>query len=67
MDFPDVCMYAEIRTRIPDTISYQFYLDPYHLIYRLFNLQSAVLKEAIDDLEWPCSAVQIHIQPILPQ
>lgn len=28
-----------------------------------FDLQSAALKEAIDDLEWPGSNVQITLQP----
>lgn len=31
-----------------------------------FYLQSAALKEAIDDLEWPGSSVQITLQPAPP-
>lgn len=28
--------------------------------------QSAALKEAIDDLEWPGSSIQIILQPVPP-
>lgn len=30
------------------------------------NLQSAALKEAIDDLEWPGSSIQLSLQPAPP-
>jgi hypothetical protein len=30
------------------------------------KLQSAVLKEALDDLEWPGSSIQIRMQPDPP-
>lgn len=30
------------------------------------NPQSAALKEAIDDLEWPGSSIQISLQPVPP-
>lgn len=32
----------------------------------VFNFQSAALKEAIDDLEWPGSSIQIILQPVPP-
>lgn len=32
----------------------------------LLLLQSAALKEAIDDLEWPGSSIQIKLQPDPP-
>lgn len=31
-----------------------------------FGLKSAALKEAIDDLEWPGSSIQITLQPVPP-
>ena len=32
----------------------------------VFATQSAVLKEAIDDLEWPGSSIQITLKPVPP-
>lgn len=32
----------------------------------VITLQSAALKEAIDDLEWPGSSIQIKLQPTPP-
>ena len=32
----------------------------------IFKPQSAALKEAIDDLEWPGSSIQIMLQPVPP-
>lgn len=32
----------------------------------ILALQSAALKEAIDDLEWPGSSIQIKLQPVPP-
>lgn len=32
----------------------------------IFKFQSAALKEAIDDLEWPGSSIQIMLQPVPP-
>lgn len=66
MDFPDVCTYAEIRTRIPDTIPWDYHFEHTGNVPVTFTVRSAVLKEVIDDLEWPCSAVQICIQPDPP-
>lgn len=34
--------------------------------FLLVHLQSAVLKETIDDLEWPGSSVQIVLNPDPP-
>ncbi|KAK8953527.1 hypothetical protein KSP40_PGU000060 [Platanthera guangdongensis] len=62
----DVCTYAEIRTRIPDTISWDYHFEHTGNVPVTFTIRSAVLKEAIDDLEWPSSAVQIRIQPDPP-
>lgn len=32
----------------------------------LLKFQSAVLKESIDDLEWPGASIQIQLQPAPP-
>jgi hypothetical protein len=32
----------------------------------LFKCQSAILKESVDDLEWPGSSIQIQFQPNPP-
>lgn len=32
----------------------------------VFDSQSSALKEAIDDLEWPGSSIQIILQPTPP-
>jgi len=32
----------------------------------VFTTQSAALKEAIDDLEWPGSCIQIILKPVPP-
>ncbi|XP_020588975.1 uncharacterized protein LOC110030553 isoform X2 [Phalaenopsis equestris] len=66
VDFPDACTYAEIRTRIPDTISWDYHFEPTGTIPVTFTVRSAVLREAIDDLEWPGSSVQIRIRPDPP-
>ncbi|WOK95197.1 hypothetical protein Cni_G03904 [Canna indica] len=66
VDSPDACIYAEIRTRIPDTISWGYNFEPAGNIPVTFTVRSAVLKEAIDDLEWPGSNIQITLQPDPP-
>ena len=98
MDSQDACLYAEIRTRIPDTISWDYNFEherntpvtfivkvaqciPIYLftvctncfvsahqeyMINCLKLQSAVLKEALDDLEWPGSSIQIRMQPDPP-
>ncbi|KAL5715389.1 exodeoxyribonuclease III [Ranunculus cassubicifolius] len=66
VDSPDACIYAEIRTRIPDTISWDYNFEPAGSNPLSFTVKSAALKEAIDDLEWPGSSIQISIQPDPP-
>nr|DAD20075.1 TPA_asm: hypothetical protein HUJ06_021538 [Nelumbo nucifera] len=66
IDSPDACIYAEIRTRIPDTISWDYNFEPAGRTPLSFTVKSAALKEAIDDLEWPGSSIQIVVQPDPP-
>lgn len=67
IDAHDTCIYAEIRTRIPDTIPRDFSIDDETAgAPPSFAVKSAALKEAIDDLEWPGSSIQITISPEPP-
>ncbi|KAF5191275.1 Cell cycle checkpoint protein rad1 [Thalictrum thalictroides] len=66
VDSTDACIYAEIRTRIPDTISWDYNFEPAGSTPLSFTVKSAALKEAIDDLEWPGSSIQIVLQPDPP-
>ncbi|XP_007040656.2 PREDICTED: uncharacterized protein LOC18606791 isoform X2 [Theobroma cacao] len=66
VDSLDACIYAEIRTRIPDTISWDYNFEPAGSTPLAFTVKSAALKEAIDDLEWPGSSIQILLQPVPP-
>ncbi|KAF3964649.1 hypothetical protein ACB098_10G020900 [Castanea mollissima] len=66
VDSLDACIYAEIRTRIPETISWDYNFEPAGTTPISFTVKSAALKEAIDDLEWPGSSVQIILQPDPP-
>ncbi|KAG6469688.1 uncharacterized protein LOC122031192 isoform X1 [Zingiber officinale] len=66
VDSPDACIYAEIRTRIPDTVSWDCNFEPTGNVPVSFTVKSAILKEAIDDLEWPGSDIQISLQPDPP-
>ncbi|KAF7809480.1 damaged DNA-binding protein [Senna tora] len=66
VDTPDVSIYAEIRTRIPDTMPWDFNFEPAGTNPLTFTVKSAVLKEAIEDLEWPGSSIQIILQPVPP-
>ncbi|KGN53911.1 uncharacterized protein LOC101219270 [Cucumis sativus] len=66
VDSLDACIYAEIRTRIPDTISWDYNFEPAGSSPLSFTVKSAALKEAIDDLEWPGSSVLIALQPSPP-
>ncbi|CAK9145302.1 unnamed protein product [Ilex paraguariensis] len=66
VDSLDACIYAEIRTRIPDTISWDYNFEPAGSTPLSFTVKSAALKEAIDDLEWPGSSIQIILQPVPP-
>ncbi|KAL6861475.1 hypothetical protein ACP4OV_017175 [Aristida adscensionis] len=63
---PDACMYAEIRTRIPDTVPWDYHFEHAGNTPVTFALKSAILKESIDDLEWPGSTIQILMQPDPP-
>ncbi|KAL6985751.1 exodeoxyribonuclease III [Sarracenia purpurea var. burkii] len=60
------CIYAEIRTRIPETVSWDYNFEPAGSTPLSFTVKSAALKEAIDDLEWPGSSIQIILQPVPP-
>nr|KAJ0217577.1 hypothetical protein LSAT_V11C300108490 [Lactuca sativa] len=60
-DSLSACTYAEIRTRIPDTISWDYNFEPVGSTPISFTV-----KEAIDDLEWPGSSIQITLQPTPP-
>lgn len=66
VDSPEACIYAEIRTRIPETISWDYNFEPAGTTPLSFTVKSAALKEAIDDLEWPGSSIQIMLQPVPP-
>ncbi|XP_071918384.1 uncharacterized protein [Coffea arabica] len=66
VDSLDACIYAEVRTRIPDTISWDYNFEPAGSTPLHFTVKSAALKEAIDDLEWPGSSIQITLQPNPP-
>ncbi|XP_021893812.1 uncharacterized protein LOC110811581 isoform X2 [Carica papaya] len=66
VDSLDACIYAEIRTRIPDTISWDYNFEPAGTTPLTFTVKSAALKEAIDDLEWPGSSILIILQPVPP-
>ncbi|KDP23990.1 hypothetical protein JCGZ_25378 [Jatropha curcas] len=66
VDSPDTCIYAEIRTRIPDTISWDYNFEPAGSTPLSFTVKSAALKEAIDDLEWPGASIQIILKPVPP-
>ncbi|KAJ7943854.1 Cell cycle checkpoint protein RAD1 [Quillaja saponaria] len=66
VDSLDASIYAEIRTRIPDTISWDYNFQPAGTTPLSFTVKSAALKEAIEDLEWPGSSIQITLQPSPP-
>ncbi|TXG54269.1 hypothetical protein EZV62_019525 [Acer yangbiense] len=66
VDSLDACIYAEVKTRIPDSISWDYNFEPAGSTPLTFTVKSAALKEAIDDLEWPGSSIQIKLQPDPP-
>lgn len=66
VDSVNACTYAEIRTRIPDMVSWDYNFEPAGSTPLSFTVKSAALKEAIDDLEWPGSSIQIVLQPVPP-
>ncbi|KAK4769753.1 hypothetical protein SAY87_030285 [Trapa incisa] len=65
-DSLDACIYAEIRTTIPETISWDYISEPVGITPHSFIVKSSALKEAIDDLEWPGSSIDITLQPSPP-
>eukprot|EP01018_Ginkgo_biloba_P013031 Gb_17733 [translate_table: standard] len=66
IDTHNACIYAEIRTRIPDTIPWDYNVENSGRMPVSFAVKSAALKEAIDDLEWPGSSIQISLNPDPP-
>ncbi|CAL1376170.1 unnamed protein product [Linum trigynum] len=66
LDSSDACIYAEIRTIIPDTVSWDYNFEPAGSVPLSFTVKSAALKEAIDDLEWPGSSIRINLKPAPP-
>ncbi|KAI5420760.1 uncharacterized protein LOC127075513 [Lathyrus oleraceus] len=67
VDSPDASICAEIRTRIPDTIAWDYNFEPAGANPLTFTVKSAALKEAIEDLEWPGSSIQITMEPDPPR
>ncbi|KQK19725.1 uncharacterized protein LOC100829058 [Brachypodium distachyon] len=63
---PDACIFSEIRTRIPDTLASDYHFQHAGNTPLSFTVKSAILKESIDDLEWPGSSIQIKLQPDPP-
>jgi len=66
VDANDSCMFAEIRTRIPDVIPLDYVIEDDTGIPISFAVKSAALKEALDDLEWPGSSIEIAVSPVPP-
>ncbi|KAJ1442436.1 Rad1/Rec1/Rad17 [Sesbania bispinosa] len=66
VDSLDASICAEIRTRIPDTIAWDYNFEPAGINPLTFTVKSAALKEAIEDLEWPGSSIQIILEPDPP-
>ncbi|CAL5436427.1 unnamed protein product [Camellia sinensis] len=71
VDSLGACIYAEIRTRIPDMVSWDYNFEPAGSTPLSFTVKGFItypttLKEAIDDLEWPGSSIQIILQPVPP-
>ncbi|CAE6190545.1 unnamed protein product [Arabidopsis arenosa] len=62
VDTLNACIYSEIRTRIPETVTWDYNFEQAGSTPLTFTVKSAALKEAIDDLEWPGSSVQISLQ-----
>ncbi|KAL8170612.1 hypothetical protein V2J09_022416 [Rumex salicifolius] len=66
VDTLDACICAEMRTRNPDTVPWDYNFEPAGSSPLSFTVKSATLKEAIDDLEWPGSTIQISLEPSPP-
>ncbi|XP_010434621.1 PREDICTED: uncharacterized protein LOC104718555 [Camelina sativa] len=62
VDTLNACIYSEIRTRIPETVTWDYNFEQAGSVPLTFTVKSAALKEAIDDLEWPGSSVQISLR-----
>ncbi|EFJ24062.1 hypothetical protein SELMODRAFT_102024 [Selaginella moellendorffii] len=62
-DADNTCIYAEIRTKVTDTVPKEYSVDGDGGRRAVFAVKSAALKEAIDDLEWPGSSISITISP----
>ncbi|KAH9322015.1 hypothetical protein KI387_016654 [Taxus chinensis] len=65
-DLHSASIYAEIRTRIPDTIPWDYNTENSVGMPVSFAVKSVALKEAIDDLESPGSSIQLSINPDPP-
>ncbi|KAG9152739.1 hypothetical protein Leryth_018895 [Lithospermum erythrorhizon] len=65
IDSSNSCIYADVRTRIPETVSWDYNFEPAGNPLN-FTVKSAALKEAIDDLEWPGSSILLTLQPTPP-
>ncbi|GAQ86775.1 Repair protein Rad1 [Klebsormidium nitens] len=63
-----MCTDAEIRTRIPDSVPYDFSIDDDDANEPpvSFAVKSSALKDAFEDLEWPGSSIQIALNPEPP-
>ncbi|KAE9614494.1 putative exodeoxyribonuclease III [Lupinus albus] len=66
VDSLDASICAEISTRIPETIAWDYNFEPAGANPLTFTVKSAALKEAIEDLEWPGSSIQIILEPDPP-
>lgn len=67
VDANDSCIYAEMRTRIPDQIPHDYVIEDDGGTPISFAVKSAALKEALDDLEWPGSSIEITVSPVPPR
>ncbi|ESQ55644.1 hypothetical protein EUTSA_v10025847mg [Eutrema salsugineum] len=66
VDTLNSCIYSEIRTRLPETSAWDYNFEQAGSAPLTFTVKSSALKEAIDDLEWPGSSVQISLQKSPP-
>ncbi|XP_010518666.1 PREDICTED: uncharacterized protein LOC104798334 isoform X2 [Tarenaya hassleriana] len=66
VDTLNSCFYAEMRTRIPETNSWDYNFEQAGTAPLTFTVKSSALKEAIDDLEWPGSSIQLTLQQSPP-
>ncbi|KAI4314504.1 hypothetical protein L6164_027407 [Bauhinia variegata] len=66
LDSQDASICAQLRTRIPETFAWDYNFEPAGTNPLTFTVKSAALREAIEDLEWPGSSIQIILQPDPP-